>query len=169
MAVRRATVEVGTRSNAEDLIRGFSRIDRRLNEAMYEGTHQGILRLQSAIKSGIPFGSPERKPDHVEHARETWHYSILKTASGGRAISSSDDEISYYYHSGTREHPIHAIRARALRFFWKGRMRSFKSVWHPGTRAHPFVEEGGAQAEAGIKRDFDTEVAEVFRSEEVRP
>ncbi|AGT12925.1 tail assembly chaperone [Mycobacterium phage KayaCho] len=42
-------------------------------------------------------------------------------------------------HEGSRPHRIAARSADALRFVWHGRVMFRKSVWHPGTRARPFL------------------------------
>lgn len=173
MVRRTATIKVGVSSNHEDLQRGFSRISGGLNRAMLEGVEEGTLRLAGAIRSGIPIGNPDplgRQPGqgHPQHARDTWNHLVERTPRGGRGIVSSDDEIAFYYWSGTRPHPITAIRSRALRFFFRGHERFFANVWHPGTRPHPYVEEGGARAEADIKSRFDDAVGDVFDREDLR-
>ena len=43
---------------------------------------------------------------------------------------------------GTRAHAIVARRANALRFVWKGKLRFFTSVWHPGTKPNDFIRKG---------------------------
>lgn len=171
MATYTATIKVGTRDNVPDLTRGFSRIDRDLDVAMFRGTEAAAIRLEGAIKSGLPFGVPGitgRDPRNPEHARESWGRMIEPTPHGGRAVVSSDNFISYLYWHGTEPHPIVAIRAKALRFFFRGHKRFFQNVWHPGTRPHPFVEEGGEVAEPGMKGEFDSEVDDIFTREDFR-
>lgn len=173
MARRTATIRVGVRSNHEDLIRGFSRIDRNLTEAAFEGTQDATLRLAGAIRSRIPYSNPDplgragRTMDDHTHARETWTHHVERTPKGGRGIASSDDFISYLYWHGVKEHPIVATRKK-LHFLFRGVERWFASVWHPGFRPHPFVEEAGQQNEALLKGDFDSHVERVFRSEDGR-
>lgn len=106
--------------------------------------------------------------DDHEHARDTWHHLVERTPTGGRGIASSDDMVSYLYWHGTREHPIVAIRKRALTFFWRGYQRFFRSVLHPGTRPHPFIEEAGERVEPFLKEDFDRPVSRVFDAEDGR-
>ncbi|WFF39773.1 hypothetical protein LOPSY_24 [Mycobacterium phage Lopsy] len=42
-------------------------------------------------------------------------------------------------HEGSRPHAIRARNAQYLHFWWHGREMFRKSVWHPGTRARPFM------------------------------
>jgi len=42
-------------------------------------------------------------------------------------------------HEGSRPHRIHARNAQYLHFWWHGREVFRKSVFHPGTRARPFL------------------------------
>jgi hypothetical protein len=170
---RRATIKVGVQSNHEDLIRGFSRIDRNLTQAAFEGTQDATERLVGAIRSGIPFSNPDplgragRTVDDREHARNTWGHMVERTPKGGRGIASSDNFISYLYWHGVQEHPIVATRKK-LRFFWRGHERFFANVLHPGFRPHPFIEEAGQRVEAFLKEDFDRPVSRVFDAEDGR-
>jgi hypothetical protein len=43
---------------------------------------------------------------------------------------------------GTRPHIIRARHAKALRFVWRGRMRYYKWVRHPGTKPNDFITRG---------------------------
>lgn len=51
-------------------------------------------------------------------------------------------------HEGSRPHRIVARRAEALHFFWHGREMFRPSVWHPGTRARPFLRNAGQRVAA---------------------
>lgn len=53
--------------------------------------------------------------------------------------------------SGTRAHPIVARRAKALRFMWKGKLRFFKSVWHPGTKPNDFIRKGAQKFQPRVR------------------
>lgn len=52
-----------------------------------------------------------------------------------------EDNVDYAaaVHEGSRPHYIRARRAEALHFYWQGREVFRRSVWHPGTRARPFL------------------------------
>lgn len=51
-------------------------------------------------------------------------------------------------HEGSRPHLIRARRAEALHFFWHGREMFRRSVWHPGTRARPFLRNAAQRVAA---------------------
>ncbi len=46
-------------------------------------------------------------------------------------------------HQGSRPHYIRARPGGALRFVWHGQEMFRRSVWHPGTRARPFLANAG--------------------------
>ena len=70
----------------------------------------------------------------------------LRSSLFSRQLSTSSMEIgataphSVYVHQGTRPHEILPVRARALRFNWRGKIVFFKRVMHPGTKPNPFVK-----------------------------
>jgi hypothetical protein len=43
--------------------------------------------------------------------------------------------------NGTKPHAIHARRVKFLRFMWHGRIVFRRSVWHPGTKPRPFLDD----------------------------
>jgi len=43
------------------------------------------------------------------------------------------------HHEGTHAHPIYPRRASVLRFYWRGQMNYRTRVYHPGTRANPYL------------------------------
>ena len=45
-------------------------------------------------------------------------------------------------HEGSRPHKIVAKNAKALKFTVGGKTVFARSVWHPGTKANPFIEAG---------------------------
>jgi hypothetical protein len=47
-------------------------------------------------------------------------------------------------------------------------MRHFRQVYHPGTRPHPYIEEGGYRSEPFIKDEFDKAAERVFDGEGLR-
>ena len=62
-------------------------------------------------------------------------------------------EYAGYVHQGTSGHTIQASSAQAL--YWKGAAHPVKSVYHPGTKAQPFLEWGIADANSEIGRTFE--------------
>ncbi|WP_280505826.1 HK97 gp10 family phage protein [Nocardia farcinica] len=50
-------------------------------------------------------------------------------------------EHAIYIHEGTRAHEIRPRHARALRFWWRGRLVFRKRVWHPGYKGNPFLRD----------------------------
>ena len=55
-------------------------------------------------------------------------------------------------HEGSRPHRIAARNAEMLRFVWHGQEVFRRSVWHPGTRARPFLRNAGHRVVAGDPR-----------------
>lgn len=51
-------------------------------------------------------------------------------------------------HEGSRPHVIRARRAEYLHFWWHGREMFRKSVFHPGSRARPFLRNAGERVAA---------------------
>lgn len=86
-----------------------------------------------------------------------------------------------FVHEGTRAHEIRPKRARALSFSWirGGKLQisgggkvgyakrenkgvvSFKRVWHPGTRAFPFMVNIAAQSDPLIRGTMSVAVSDV--------
>ena len=58
-------------------------------------------------------------------------------------LIGSDVDYARLHHDGTREHEIYAKNGRALSFYWPkaGRVVTFRSVHHPGTRPNKFLSE----------------------------
>ena len=65
-------------------------------------------------------------------SRQTSPYQMEIGATAPHAI---------FVHQGTRPHEILPVRAKALRFMIGNRVVFAKRVWHPGTRAQPFVKK----------------------------
>ncbi len=151
------TVVLRVRHNAGEVSRGLSPYPDRLTAAMREGTREAAATLEAGIRSGIPVG-----PGPGPHARDSWGSRLTPTPQGARATVESTDEIAYYYHSGTRPHVIRPRNARALRFTVGGRTVFARSVNHPGTRPHPYVEAGGREATPEIRRSYEDAVRRVL-------
>ena len=70
----------------------------------------------------------------------------LRSSLFSRQVSTSSMEIgataphAIFVHQGTRPHEILPVRAKALRFNWRGKIVFFRRVWHPGTKPNPFVK-----------------------------
>ena len=78
----------------------------------------------------------------------------VKTGNLGRTIAEIPQQYTPYrvtggveatadyaaaVHEGSRPHTIRPRNAKSLRFVWHGRVVYRKSVWHPGTKARPFL------------------------------
>lgn len=68
------------------------------------------------------------------------------------AVIRNEHHAGVFLEEGTKDHPIAAKNAKALRFMWNGRVTFRKSVHHPGTKATRFWSAGA-----------DTGIAEVDR------
>ena len=66
---------------------------------------------------------------------------------------------------GTRPHIIRARRASALRFTWRGRVRFFKWVQHPGTKPNDFVTKGAKAFNSRVQhwvRELERRIVKVL-------
>lgn len=52
----------------------------------------------------------------------------------------ADTPYAKFVEDGTREHPIEARRAKALRYYQNGRLMFRKRVQHPGTRPYLYLK-----------------------------
>jgi hypothetical protein len=70
--------------------------------------------------------------------------------SGGVKFGGGAEDVDYAaaVHEGTRAHVIRARGASALHFFMGSREVFAKSVFHPGTKARPFLRNAGMQVVA---------------------
>lgn len=118
--------------------------------------------------SGVTEPGHEHLRDHIATAQERLlggHY---------RGIVYFDtpemDERAGFVIEGTRAHDIPRqpdTRAdpKTLRFFWRGSLRFYRRVWHPGTRANPFLDRAGLLAEAEVRARYDRAFAAIFGTE----
>lgn len=62
-------------------------------------------------------------------------------AVGTKAVADVFARVEHaiYVEMGTRPHEIRARRAKALRFWWRGRIVFRQRVWHPGTTGTKFL------------------------------
>jgi hypothetical protein len=105
---------------------------------------------------------------------------------GPVVIVGTDNEVYTYVDEGTRPHPIYPRRAKALKFRWggkgsyrpktqvrvidsfsggaTGKMVSFKSVWHPGTKARKFADEIEKRRRPWYKRRMEQAMRDAAKS-----
>ena len=114
--------------------------------------------LEQAIESAQYFpGEADKAIDLVMHRAASMGMAwmtpdtpvktgALRQSLFSNQFSASSMEIgataphSVYVHQGTRAHEILPVRARALRFEIGGQVIFARRVWHPGTKANPFVK-----------------------------
>lgn len=89
-------------------------------------------------------------------------YSIRLQAADFEAFVGPEAPHTPYVVFGTMPHDIYPVNASCLAFEWRGGMRFFAHVHHPGTRPNPFIEES---AEATV--DMVPGIWENLFSEEV--
>jgi len=120
--------------------------------------HIRVEGLEKAFESARHFpGAADKEIDYVMNraASQGMAWMIpdtpiitgeLRSSLFSRQVSPSSMEIgataphSVYVHEGTRPHEILPVRAKALRFNWRGKIVFFKRVRHPGTKPNPFVK-----------------------------
>lgn len=66
-------------------------------------------------------------------------YQIAQDRGGpfGRVVANT--RYAMYVARGTRPHIIRARRAKALRFYWRGKVQFRRSVRHPGTKPNGYL------------------------------
>lgn len=62
-----------------------------------------------------------------------------------RLLVSATAPHAKFVHDGTRPHEIRPRRVRALRFEMGPRLVFAARVWHPGTRANPFLTDAARE------------------------
>lgn len=71
------------------------------------------------------------------------HDAGMLTVHVGANPNGQEVGYALYHHEGTRPHPIHARNVQYLRFPDRktGQIRYAKSVYHPGTKANPYLTQ----------------------------
>ncbi len=141
-----ATLELWAGADAD--LDGLDYLAARLDRAMLEGTVDAAHEMEAAIRAQLP-----------DSLARTWQMRITALPDGAVVTLFTEDEIAYYWWSGTRAHPIEARRAEALAFHWRGAQRFYRSVWHPGTQKHPYVELAGGLAGRDMRESYEEAVA----------
>ncbi len=134
-------------AEAEDDLQGLDALPSAFDRAMLEGTIDAAEDLEAAIKGQLP-----------DSLARTWRRSITALPNGAIVTLFTEDEVAYYWWSGTRAHEIAARYAKALRFNWQGSWWYRQSVWHPGTQRHPYVEFAGGFAARDMRGSYEEAV-----------
>ena len=109
--------------------------------------HASITRQTATeARSRVPVLTGNLGRSLIEMPQE---YSALRVTGG---VETRGVPYAAAVHEGSRPHRIVARRAKALRFMMGGEVVFRKSVWHPGTKARPFLTNA---AQAVIARDPD--------------
>jgi hypothetical protein len=78
------------------------------------------------------------------------HSSLKPRIFGNtRARVSADGGHAHFIENGTKAHWIpksNSGKRKMLRFMWNGEIIFRRRVWHPGTKARPFMKAAQAQA-----------------------
>jgi hypothetical protein len=97
---------------------------------------------------------------HTYGLRSSIHSSILNPT---HARVSANARYAGYVEEGTRSHFIFPRRKKALRFMQNGAIRFARWVFHPGTKARPFMQEAATKAEPLFERLCHAAVDSSFR------
>ena len=78
---------------------------------------------------------------------------IVRVVSDTTPCSPTRTSYSWWVHEGTQPHPIRAVNAQVLAFFWANGPDGpgtyfFREVMHPGTRPNKFLSDNLALAVA---------------------
>lgn len=73
--------------------------------------------------------------------------SIKHSAVAFHGRTSANAKHAVYVEEGTRPHEIRARRKKVLRFVQNGTVRFTPRVFHPGTKARPFMQQARDRAE----------------------
>jgi hypothetical protein len=126
--------------------------------ALDQNPQTTVRELQRALtKSAFEV---ERRSKQESPVRTTRLRSSISTdIQPLRAIIAPHVKYAFYVHEGTAAHVILPRRKRAL--FWKGAAHPVRQVFHPGTKANPFMKRGFRRAEPRIGRFFDAALKNV--------
>lgn len=111
---------------------------------IFRGFHASLARRianQARVNVPVDTGRLGRSIREMPQMYTPFHVDGGVEAGGG----AENVHYAVYVHEGTRPHRIVARRAQFLHFWWQGREQFRKSVWHPGTRARPFLRNAGRQ------------------------
>lgn len=88
-----------------------------------------------------------------EFKRKIRYRTYQGTGKMGLAITTPLP-LGRFIIGGTKAHPIVAVRASALAFYWAkfGKVVFYKSVWHPGTKPNPFMTRAYKKWLPGARR-----------------
>lgn len=122
---------------------GFrARADFQVNDAGLARQVQPILRRthSSFTRQGMAQAMAD-VPVRTGHLGRS-HRELPQTFAGPFRVSGGVGAFADYaapVHQGARAHRITARHAKALRFMQNGNEVFRRSVWHPGTRARPWL------------------------------
>ncbi len=97
---------------------------------------------------------------HTYGLRASIHSASL---SPTHARVSANARYAGYVEEGTRSHFIFPRRKKALRFTQNGAIRFARWVFHPGTKARPFMQEAAKKVEPLFERLCHAAVDSSFR------
>jgi hypothetical protein len=139
-----ARFKVRVNDNTPELERRFERMTPELRRASAVATREAGAILIDSLERGDNSSAPWQ-PD----------FWSLGDRAGFTAHITSDTQA--YQEFGTRAHPIHANRKKALRFYWNKRQGVFffAHVRHPGQTAKPYVQRMGEFAERGMLEAYE--------------
>lgn len=111
----------------------------RANQGLVTALESELHRLGRVATRTLKDEAPgTRLPTRISYriertSRQSWKLDV--------GVRGYDPDVLKYILRGTRPHTIVAVRARALHFYWEkvGREVYFRRVFHPGTKANPFI------------------------------
>lgn len=109
------------------------------------GARNIALRVEALAIERCPVAQGSGGPNVGAGGLKKSHFmdEALDVELGWRFRIGANKSYAYFVHQGTSPHPIAAVNASALHFFWPkgGGYVFFASVNHPGTRPQPWLWE----------------------------
>ena len=155
MAVPSLNLKVTTAPVFSNIVKRYSGAREKLEQDLFTKFRRHGQRLYSSVLNE----APEKTGEFKGKINYKFYQGTRKI---GLAISTPLP-LGLFVIGGTKAHPIAAVNASALRFYWAkvGRVVFFKSVRHPGTKPNPFLVRGynkwfpGAQRMmSGLAKDY---------------
>jgi hypothetical protein len=111
-------------------------------------------RTQDALKHTAQYAALMARTSRLYKSHT---FGLQKSITGaligpGHSRASANAPYATYVENGTRAHFIFPVRAKALRFMQNGAVRFAAWVWHPGTKARPFMQEAAVKTEPLFER-----------------
>lgn len=129
-------------------------------EALQEDIPILLQELADRVNDKLDSELKSRTHIEVDTVMKGSDRHIFGTVTARWTGDSDKSMVPQILESGARAHPIEAINAKALAFFWErlGSDVFFKRVWHPGFPGIYYMERSADEMKAQIKQTIQDAV-----------